>query len=728
MSMNYTAPHNNRVLLIGAPAHLQVALVAASGSKPMDEIHFEPVADLAAGLDALKSCAYSAAVLHCQRGDDGRFDELRILTASAPHLPVLIVAEHAHGGTEARARELGARDYLIRDSLDYQALITAIREASGRQAAENAFFMRKESAQVILNSIADAVLSTDLAGHITYLNKSAERMLKTRASSLVGRPLRDTLKMVDLQTREPFTPPINDVIESGRAMNLERDGALIRTDGTEIAVRDSASPLRNRDGVLSGAVIVLHDTSESHTMSQRMCHLAQHDYLTDLPNRVLLAERLGHCVSLAERHSRRLAVLFVDLDHFKDINDSLGHSVGDELLKEVARRLRLCVRRSDTVSRQGGDEFVILLSELEHPQDAGTTAEKMRVAVSAPYFISNHRLHVGASIGISVYPNDGPDAETLIRSADMAMYHAKESGRNNCQFFESEMNVRVVQRQAMVEALDDALARNEFVLRYQPIVDLRTAQVTGAEALIRWNHPQRGLIAPADFIWIAEESGLIEPIGQWVLREACLQARAWVQPGRPFNTISVNVSAREFNSRTFLDKVRAILDSSGMDPSHLEIELTETSVMRDVTATSHVLEALSTQGVRFAMDDFGTGYSSLNHLMLFPINTLKIDKCFVQDVLTNAHAANIVSAIVGLSHSLNLTVVGEGVESADQLRFLQTRGCDAAQGHYLYQPMTGQEFHELLLFGNARLKHRVDDAPRPRPAHAANAEGMGHLK
>ncbi|HWG68786.1 MAG TPA: EAL domain-containing protein [Steroidobacteraceae bacterium] len=726
--MNHPTTPGTRVLLIGAPARLQSALAAASGSEPVDEISFEPVADLAAGLDALKGRAYSAAVLHCQRGDSGRLEDLRILTASAPYLPVVIVAESARDGSEARARALGARDYLIQDSLDYRMLITAIREASGRQAAENAFFMRKESAQVILNSIADAVLSTDLQGHITYLNKPAERMLKMRAESLVGRPVRDMLKLVDLQTREPFMPPIDDVIESGRAMNPARDGALVRTDGTEIAVRDSASPLRNRDGMLSGAVIVLHDMSESHAMSQRMAHLAQHDHLTDLPNRALLAERLGHCVNLAERHSRRLAVLFVDLDHFKHINDSLGHSIGDEMLKEVARRLRHCVRRSDTVSRLGGDEFVILLSELEHPHDAAATAEKMRVAVTAPYFIENHRLHVGASIGISVYPDDGPDAETLIKSADMAMYHAKENGRNNCQFFENEMNVRVVQRQRMVEALDEALARNEFVLRYQPIVDLHSAQVTGAEVLIRWNHPQLGLIGPAEFIWIAEESGLIEPIGQWVLRESCLEARAWVQPGAPFKTISVNVSAREFNSKTFLDGVRATLESSGMDPRHLEIELTETSVMRDVTATSHVLEALSAQGVRFAMDDFGTGYSSLNHLMLFPINTLKIDKCFVQDVPANAHAANIVCAIVGLSHSLNLTVVGEGVESADQLSFLQARGCDAAQGHFLCKPMTGPEFHELLLSGDTRLKQRVEDARRPRPARVAGGARMGRRK
>ncbi len=546
-------------------------------------------------------------------------------------------------------------------------------------------------ARVAMNATGDAVLGVDTSGRLTYVNKVAQQLLAREASSLYGVEFAQACRIynVDSKTNLSNLMAVVEAAESA-APNI-RGSVLVRSDGAEVPIEYSLSPLYDPRGVLAGAVFVFRDLSESLAMAERMSYLAHHDFLTDLPNRMLLNDRLSQCIVAAERHNRHLAILFLDLDGFKLINDSLGHSIGDELLKEVAQRLMACVRRSDTVSRQGGDEFVVLLAEVGAAQDAAVTAEKIRVALAAPYFISSHQLHLRCSIGISVFPDDGRDVDTLVKSADIAMYHAKETGRNRVQFFENEMNERVMRRQSMIQALNEALIRKEFVLHYQPTYNLHTSEVKSVEALIRWQRPSHGLVTPSHFISIAEDSGLIESIGQWVLREACTQARDWIGTGLPIERVSVNVSAVEFNRKAFLDGVRTVLKETGLEPRRLEIELTETAVMRDVMATSHVLEELSADGVRFAMDDFGTGYSSLNHLMLFPIDTLKIDKSFVQDVLTNANAATIVTAIVQLGQSLELEVIAEGIETDEQLRFLALRGCDSGQGYYFGPPVTAIE-------------------------------------
>jgi diguanylate cyclase (GGDEF)-like protein len=558
------------------------------------------------------------------------------------------------------------------------------QESSGNGKMDE---LEQQMAKVVLNAIGDAVLGTDIAGRLTYMNNVAQRLLRSENLSMYGVEFGKICRIYNSHTKEYMSDLISSMGKPAPGAEAMRGSVLITSDGSEIPIEHSISPLYDQRGELCGTVIVLRDLSESRAMTERMSYLAHHDFLTDLPNRVLLNDRLSQSIVLAGRNNRHLAILFMDLDGFKLINDSLGHSIGDELLKEVARRLILCVRRSDTVSRQGGDEFVVLLSEVANAQDAAVTAEKMRVALAAPYFVSSHQLHLRCSIGISVYPDDGRDVDTLIKSADTAMYHAKETGRNRIQFFENEMNVRVVRRQSMIQAMNEALTRKEFVLHYQPTYNLLTSEVKSVEALIRWQRPAHGLVPPSHFISIAEDSGLIESIGQWVLREACTQARAWISEGLPIERVSVNISAVEFNRKTFLNGVRSVLKETGLDPWRLEIELTETAVMRDVIATSHVLEELSAEGVRFAMDDFGTGYSSLNHLMLFPIDTLKIDRSFVQDVRSNANAATIVTAIVQLGQSLELEVIAEGIETAEQLRFLALRGCHAGQGYYFGAPV-----------------------------------------
>ncbi len=385
-------------------------------------------------------------------------------------------------------------------------------------------------------------------------------------------------------------------------------------------------------GNVTGALVAFHDVSAARARSLEMSHLAQHDSLTDLPNRLLFNDRLTQAISLAVRQGKQLAVMFVDLDQFKKINDSLGHGVGDKLLQSVAKRLVACVRRTDTVSRLGGDEFVVLLSQIEHEEDAAFSARKILRALAAPHIIDNKSLDINASIGVSTYPSDGPDAETLMNKADTAMYEAKQQGRNNYQFFRRDMDVRVAERQLLEGDLRYALGRNEFLLHYQPKFNLQTGQITGVEALIRWVHPQRGLLSPAQFVPIAEECGLILSIGRWVLLEACKQARAWSDSGLGVVPVAVNVSAAEFGDKDFLSGVRAVLIATGVEPANLELELTESVLMQDAESTVRILGALKVMGVQLAIDDFGTGYSSFTYLRRFPVDALKLHQSFVHEI------------------------------------------------------------------------------------------------
>ena len=439
--------------------------------------------------------------------------------------------------------------------------------------------------------------------------------------------------------------------------------------------------------------------SAALAMARQMAHSAEHDFLTGLPNRMLLNDRVGQAIALARRHMRKVAVLFLDLDGFKHINDSLGHPVGDKLLQSIAKRLVDCIRGSDSVSRQGGDEFVVLLLDLEHAEDAAVTARRMLEAVALPHCIDRHDLHVTASIGVSVYPDDGQDAETLIKNADTAMYQAKENGRRSFQFFKPAMNVRAVERQFIEEGLRRALEQREFALHYQPKVNLMTGTITGAEALLRWTHPTRGPISPGDFIPVAEECGLILPIGAWVLREACTQARTWMDAGLPVTSMAVNVSAMEFRDKNFLDGLFAILSETGLDPRFLELELTESVLMKRAEFTASILQTLRKRGVQVAVDDFGTGYSSLSYLRKFPVDALKIDQSFVRQISTAGDDTTIVKAVIGMARSLKLRVIAEGVETLEEVAFLRAYRCEEAQGYYFSRPVPAQQFAMLLRNG-----------------------------
>jgi diguanylate cyclase (GGDEF)-like protein/PAS domain S-box-containing protein len=511
-----------------------------------------------------------------------------------------------------------------------------------------------------------------------------------------GLPLGEVFRVLDAASREAAPSPMETAVGQEGTGHRPPNCVLVRRDGFEIPIEDSISPIHDREGNATGAVIVFRDVSAARAMADQITHSAEHDFLTGLPNRMLLNDRVNQAIAMAPRHHKRVAVLFLDLDGFKHINDSLGHPTGDKLLQSIAKRLVECVRASDTVSRQGGDEFVVLLSEVERSEDTAITARRMLQAVAEAHSIDHHDLHVTTSIGVSVFPDDGLDAETLIKNADTAMYQAKENGRQSYKFFKPAMNVRAVERQAIEESLRRALERQEFAVHYQPKVSLKTGEITGAEALLRWTHPVRGPIPPGQFIPIAEDCGLIRPIGNWILREACRQARVWLDAGLPLASMAVNISAVQFRNENFLQGVFSTLEETGLDPKYLELELTESVLMKHAESTEVILKTLRARGVQLAVDDFGTGYSSLSYLRRFAIDALKIDQSFVRQITTTPSETTIVTAVISMGRSLNLRVVAEGVETTEELAFLQAHQCDQAQGYYFSRPVAAPQFADLL--------------------------------
>jgi len=576
----------------------------------------------------------------------------------------------------------------------------AIREdITERKRAEAALFAEKERAQVTLNSIGDAVVCTDIVGNITFLNIVAEKMTGWSWPEATRRPVAEVLRILDAASREPIPNPMGRAVRQDQTVHMPLNSILIRRDGCEIPIEDSVAPIHDRYGHGTGAVIVFRDVSAARAMALQMAHAAHYDFLTGLPNRVLLEDRVNQAIAFASRHTKKVAVLFLDLDGFKHINDSLGHRTGDKLLQSIAKCLVDSVRASDTVSRQGGDEFIVLLSEMEHSEDAAIKVRRVLQAVAEMHSIDQHDLHVTASIGVSVYPDDGLDAETLLKNADTAMYRAKENGHQSFKFFKAAMNARAVERQSTEESLRSALERQEFLLVYQPKINLRTREITGAEALVRWKHPIRGLVFPAEFIPIAEDCGLILPIGHWVLREACQQAQVWVEAGLPLCSMAVNISAIEFREEDFLDGVWATLKDTGLDPRYLELELTENVLVKHAESTQFMLKTLRASGVQVAIDDFGTGYSSLSYLRKFPVDALKIDQSFIRQITAEPNETPIVAAIINMGRSLNLRVIAEGVETLEELEFLENHQCDEVQGYLFSRPVSPEQFAKLLETG-----------------------------
>jgi diguanylate cyclase (GGDEF)-like protein/PAS domain S-box-containing protein len=684
-----------------AANEIRAALAAASDGS----FEVEWVRQLSEGLERLSKKGIAAVLLALFLPDSQGLETFDKVFIAAPDIPILILGGNVNEALGKQAVGRGAHDYLLQSHLDSYSLSRALRNAIERRAVEDALYVEQERAVVTLNSIGDAVLSTDISGKITYLNLVAETMTGWPRKEAIGKPLAEVFRIIDGPTRKTARDPMEMAVEQNRTVGLTVDCVLIRRDGFESAIEDSAAPIHDRAGHVVGAVIVFHDVTAARAMAREMTHSAQHDPVTNLPNRLLLNDRISQSIALARRQHRPIALIFLDLDRFKYVNDSLGHAAGDKLLQSVSERLLANVRRSDTVSRQGGDEFVILLSEITYPEDAATSAAKILVSLSAPHSIGGKDLHIDGSMGISVYPEDGEDAETLINHADTAMYHAKEKGRNNFQFFTAEMNLKAVERQSLEGSLRHALKRDEFLLHYQPKVNLDTGEITGVEALVRWQQPERGLVPPAQFVPIAEDCGLILQIGRWVLREACRQARAWQDAGLPPLPISVNVSAIEFRDKGFVQGVRTILAETGLEARYLELELTERVLMDDAESTASVLQELKMMGVHLSVDDFGTGYSSLSYLRQFPIDVLKIDKSFVHQITADPDDSTIVSAIINMGKSLKHLVVAEGIETQLQRAYLQTQQCAEGQGYLFSRPLGAAQFAQLLQSGITTVVH-----------------------
>jgi diguanylate cyclase (GGDEF)-like protein/PAS domain S-box-containing protein len=674
-------------------ARLLREMLKEPASRNYDLTHLE---SMKKAMSHLVANAVDIVLLDLGLPDVQGLEAIRRAHAAAPRVPLVVLTALDDDSLASQALREGAQDYLIKGQIETRGLLRALRYAVERKTLEEALFVEKERAQVTLNCIGDAVVCTDVSGNITFLNLVAEKMTGWSWQEAASQPITEVFRIMDSTTREIRSNPMEMAAGQYRTVHLPSNCILLRRDGTEIPIEDSVAPIHDREGQATGAVAVFRDVSAAQTMAMQMTHSAQHDCLTDLPNRMLFNDRVRQAITLAPRHMKKVGVLFLDLDGFKHINDSLGHAIGDKLLQSIATRLVNCVRSSDTVSRQGGDEFVVLLTEVKQSEDVAITARRMLQSVAESHSIGKHDLHITTSIGLSVYPDDGLDPETLIQNADTAMYQAKENGRQNYQFFKPAMNVRAVERQSIEEGLRRALERQEFALHYQPKINLKTREITGAEALIRWTHPIRGLVSPAQFIPVAEDCGMILPIGNWVLREACKQARAWIDAGLPLGTMAVNISAMEFRHENFLEGVFAILKDTGLDPKSLELELTESVLMRRAESAESILKTLRENGVQLAVDDFGTGYSSLSYLRKFPIDALKIDQSFVRQITTSPEETTIVTAVISMGRSLKLRVVAEGVETQEELAFLQAHQCDEAQGYYFSRPVVPQEFTKLL--------------------------------
>ena len=553
--------------------------------------------------------------------------------------------------------------------------------------------------RAVLEQVNEGIISITSQGMVRTMNPAIEHMFGYAEQELLGKNI--TLLMGD-EGGQQHHQYLQRYLQTGKStlMGTSREVLGRRKDGVMFPIELRLGEIKLDDEHLF--IGSMRDISNFKAVEKRMAHLANHDSLTNLPNRNLLLDRARQALTQAARQERMVGVLFLDLDHFKTTNDLMGHPVGDRLLQTVAARIGNCVRDEDTVARQGGDEFIVILPNIQRFEDIAIVAQKILVALSTAYSLDNNEVHTSASIGVSVFPDDGQDVDALMRNADTAMHYAKATGRNNFQFFTPKMNQAVSERISIESKLRHALERNEFVLNYQPIVHLGTGQVRAAEALLRW-YPESGLIGPDRFIPVAEETGLIVPIGEWVIRAAMHERRIWLDQGLTLPRMVVNLSARQFAQKNLVATIGRILHENDLNPEHLGVEITESLIMDRPEDAVRTLRALSEMGVQVSVDDFGTGYSSLSYLKRFPLHKIKIDRSFINDIATDPDDAAIVTAIIAMAHSLNATVVAEGVETAAQLHFLRERGCDEFQGYYFSRPVPGTEMLEKLRIGMPAL-------------------------
>ena len=578
--------------------------------------------------------------------------------------------------------------------------------------------------QSIFDSLPQSIIATDAQGVIMDVNPAACALLGHGREDMLGRAVlglvhearevESRARELSHETGQRVAPDFSVLTLKARQGQMEeREWSYRRQDASTLPVNVLVTALRNAAGEIYGYLEVAHDVSERKRAEAYIRHMAHHDSLTSLPNRALMLDRLDMAIRRARRDGLQVAVLLMDLDHFKRINDSLGHHMGDKLLLVIAARLQFCLRETDTVARLGGDEFVLILTDVRSQDDLNHKIEDILARVATPISVENHELLVTPSIGGSLFPKDGSDANTLLKHADAAMYQAKALGRNTWQWFSHDMVRATAEKLALTSALRFAVERKELYLHYQPLVSLVNGQVTGMEALVRWQHPDRGLIPPDSFIGLAEENGQILQIGEWILNAACAEsARIQKQLGRPL-TVAVNVSPRQLQQKNFVLSVEKAIEASGLSPTSLELEITEGLLMRDPKESAAILRKIRDLGVGIVIDDFGTGYSSLSYIMRFPIDKLKIDRSFIRDLKTDEADAAVINAILAMARSLHIEVVAEGVETPEQLSYLRDRSCDQAQGYYFGRPVSGDEFLRLAASLDVRNPWREAFTKRP---------------
>jgi diguanylate cyclase (GGDEF)-like protein/PAS domain S-box-containing protein len=574
-------------------------------------------------------------------------------------------------------------------------LIGVVTDVTRYKETERALEASEARFRLLTESSLDLISVIEADGTLRYQSGALRSLLGYDPADTVGR---NVFELVHRDDAESLRAAMRRIVEK-RQSSSPIEVRFRHRDGTWRTFESLGTNCLDNPHIL-GVVFNSRDVTDRKVIQQHIQHLAYHDNLTGLPNRSLLQDRLAHAIARAERSRRKVAVLFIDLDNFKNINDTLGHDVGDELLRQVSRRLSGCVRIEDTIARQGGDEFIVLLDSLEDARSASLVAQKVLNALRQPFAFGGTEQHVSGSVGIAVYPEDGRDAQTLMKNADTAMFHGKGLGKNTYQYFTSQMNIAVKRRMTLESALRRAVMQKDFVLHYQPQVDLETGEVLAVEALVRWKTEDSGTVMPGDFIPLAEETGLINEIGEWVLREACRQAREWQDQGLPPRRMAVNLSARQFADRGFLDMVTRVLAETRLDPAYLELEITESQVMRQTEGAMNLLNRLSKMGVQLAIDDFGTGYSSLSYLKRLPIQKLKIDQSFIRDITVDPNDTAIVVAIINMARSLDLETIAEGVETAGQLALLRSKGCRVGQGFFFAAPLRADALYPILRTNN----------------------------
>ncbi len=650
---------------------------------------------ISSGLKALDSETFDVVLLDFELPDSSGFDTPRRVQERAPEVPIVALTGHSDEEFAARAISMGVQDYLIKgrivSDLLYRAVLYAIERKKSQQLLKNS----EERFRAFFELTGVGAFQADPSGRFVLVNGSFCNIMGYDRDDLLSLSFGDLTHPDDL----PGHLKEFELLLNGGQSQYDTEKRFVHKDGRTVWVHLSMTLLRDAKGRPLRAMGIVQDITGKKSAEEEIKHIADHDALTGLPNRRLFIELTRLEVAQARRNRKKIAFLFLDLDRFKNVNDTLGHGAGDEMLMEVAYRIRRNLRKSDTVARVGGDEFNIILPDIARGEDGSEIASKLVASFQAPFFIAGHELRMTASIGISVYPDDDEDMDTLFRYADIAMYYAKKQGRNAFQFYNPAINTRSIERMQMEGWLRRCVERDELSVHYQPQLEIKTGKIISAESLVRWNHPERGLLQPKSFVPLAEETGLIAAIDLWVLNAVCRQVRTWLDAGFPPFSITVNLSARLFQDPELVVKISKILKDTAFPADCLGLEITESVAMSNIEYTAEQLGKLAEMGMHILIDDFGTGYSSLNYLKRLPIGRLKIDRTFIEDIRTDPDDRAIINAVTAMAHNLRMKVIAEGVETEDQLEFLRGAGCDEIQGYLVSKPLPAEEFSKLIASG-----------------------------